>query len=292
MRCTSPRCSTGSSRTCAGSSATTSSTSPPSNRSAGSPRISTSPCAAPCPAPSCARCSPPPTTRSGGRTPRPVRYHDDELPVWHEASGNYLDPATGEVLPTWDQALDAIGDRRRAATRRPVRPAIRRPGRHRRIPRRQPVHRLPDQVPDQARRRLPPGRDSRPARAHRPAGRGAALRAVLADMRELAALRHPAQEPPARPAARALPGQSTQPRAPRLRRAPRPGLPQMVRQDPGRPPRRPARHGSWTRSAFRRPTRPATPGNPSPPATPTTCPTHNGCCTSSPTGTDGTPHSP
>jgi hypothetical protein len=39
-----------------------------------------------------------------------VRYHDDELPVWHEASGNYLDPATGEVLPTWDQALDAIGD--------------------------------------------------------------------------------------------------------------------------------------------------------------------------------------
>ena len=22
----------------------------------------------------------------------------------------YLDPGTGEVLPTWDQALDAIGD--------------------------------------------------------------------------------------------------------------------------------------------------------------------------------------
>ena len=38
-----------------------------------------------------------------------VRYHDDELPVWHEASGNYLDPSTGEVLPSWDQALDAIG---------------------------------------------------------------------------------------------------------------------------------------------------------------------------------------
>jgi hypothetical protein len=28
--------------------------------------------------------------------------------VWHEASGNYLDPATGEILPTWDDALDAI----------------------------------------------------------------------------------------------------------------------------------------------------------------------------------------
>ena len=39
-----------------------------------------------------------------------VRYRDDELPVWHEASGNYLDATTGEILPTWDQALDAIGD--------------------------------------------------------------------------------------------------------------------------------------------------------------------------------------
>ena len=29
--------------------------------------------------------------------------------MWDEATGNYLDPATGEVLPTWDQALDAIG---------------------------------------------------------------------------------------------------------------------------------------------------------------------------------------
>jgi hypothetical protein len=38
-----------------------------------------------------------------------VRYADDELPVWDEDGGRYLDPATGEVLPTWDQALDAIG---------------------------------------------------------------------------------------------------------------------------------------------------------------------------------------
>jgi hypothetical protein len=29
--------------------------------------------------------------------------------VWDEGTGNYLDPATGEVLPTWDQALDVIG---------------------------------------------------------------------------------------------------------------------------------------------------------------------------------------
>ena len=39
-----------------------------------------------------------------------VKYDGDERPVWDEATGNYLDPATGEVLPTWDQALDAIGD--------------------------------------------------------------------------------------------------------------------------------------------------------------------------------------
>jgi len=38
-----------------------------------------------------------------------VKYQGDELPVWDEATRNYLDPATGEVLPTWDQALDAIG---------------------------------------------------------------------------------------------------------------------------------------------------------------------------------------
>ena len=38
-----------------------------------------------------------------------VRFDGDRLPEWHEASGNYLDPGTGELLPTWDQALDSIG---------------------------------------------------------------------------------------------------------------------------------------------------------------------------------------
>jgi hypothetical protein len=38
-----------------------------------------------------------------------IRYGDDQLPEWHEASGRYIDPATGELLPSWDQALDAIG---------------------------------------------------------------------------------------------------------------------------------------------------------------------------------------
>jgi hypothetical protein len=40
----------------------------------------------------------------------PVKYRDgDELPVWDDQAGRYLDPATGEVLPDWDEALDAIG---------------------------------------------------------------------------------------------------------------------------------------------------------------------------------------
>jgi hypothetical protein len=38
-----------------------------------------------------------------------VRFHGDQLPEWHEASSRYVDPSTGELLPTWDQALDAIG---------------------------------------------------------------------------------------------------------------------------------------------------------------------------------------
>jgi hypothetical protein len=38
-----------------------------------------------------------------------VRHGEDNLPVWHETSGRYLDPASGEFLPTWDDALDAIG---------------------------------------------------------------------------------------------------------------------------------------------------------------------------------------
>jgi hypothetical protein len=38
-----------------------------------------------------------------------VKHDDASLPVWHEASGRYLDAATGEFLPAWDDALDAIG---------------------------------------------------------------------------------------------------------------------------------------------------------------------------------------
>jgi hypothetical protein len=41
---------------------------------------------------------------------RPVKYHDgDQLPVWDDQAGRYVDPATGEIIPTWDEAVDGIG---------------------------------------------------------------------------------------------------------------------------------------------------------------------------------------
>ena len=38
---------------------------------------------------------------------RPV-YLGGNLPVWDEPAGSYIDPTTGELLPRWDEALDAI----------------------------------------------------------------------------------------------------------------------------------------------------------------------------------------
>jgi hypothetical protein len=40
-----------------------------------------------------------------------IQYGSGNLPVWDEHTARYVDPDTGEMLPTWDQALDAIGDR-------------------------------------------------------------------------------------------------------------------------------------------------------------------------------------
>ena len=38
-----------------------------------------------------------------------VRFDAQHAPAWDEQRARYLDPATGELLPTWDDALDAIG---------------------------------------------------------------------------------------------------------------------------------------------------------------------------------------
>jgi len=40
-----------------------------------------------------------------------VVYEGEHLPVWHQfpdGSGGYVEPRTGEVLPTWDEALGAL----------------------------------------------------------------------------------------------------------------------------------------------------------------------------------------
>ena len=37
-----------------------------------------------------------------------VRFDGDERPLWDEHGCTYVDPYTGEVLPTWDDALDRI----------------------------------------------------------------------------------------------------------------------------------------------------------------------------------------
>ena len=113
--------------------------------------------------------------RSPGRDPpRPGRHLPPGLVARHQhrqirrrpscrsgtkSTGGYLDPATGEVLPGWDQALDELGDQPHHVAR--FGDQVRRPGRAGGLQGRGPVHRLPDQVPDQAGRRLPPGRHRR-----------------------------------------------------------------------------------------------------------------------------------
>ena len=113
----------------------------------------------------------------------------------------------------------------------------------------------------------------RPARARRTARRRAAVRAVLADVRELAALRRPAQEPPARACA---------PGAARARptAANTSATPDAASWSPANGPARPSpttapTGAHWLIDTLGLPATdpPATPGNPSPPATPTTCPT-------------------
>jgi len=39
-----------------------------------------------------------------------ARFDSSNLPVWDEARERYLDPATGELLTAWDDALDALTD--------------------------------------------------------------------------------------------------------------------------------------------------------------------------------------
>ena len=170
-----------------------------------------------------------------------VKYDGDQLPVWDEAIGAYLDPATGEILPTWDQALDAIGDEdepwhvARFGVRFDAQGVLAGSKDAARC-----IGYLTKYLTKQVADCHQADTDSQRAHAARLAD---ALRyqPCSPTVRELAAVRHPAQERPARPGPGPVQGQSPRRRSPRLRRAPGPGLAQVVRQDPGRPPRRPER---------------------------------------------------
>ena len=223
----------------------------------------------------------------------------------------YVDPTTGQPLPTWDEAMDELDARARrrprprARTRRPVRAAGRRPGRPRRHRQGRQAHRLPHQVPHQVRRRLPRRRHRDRGGAPAPAVGRAALHAVLGPVRELAALRHPAQDGAGEDARRALQSQGPPARHPRHRRPPGPRLPRLVRQDasPTTATTRPPGCDGCCRSASATPPtsrrtrrntlhRRRSSGNSPNPATltSTTCP--GGCCGPSPPGCNSGPRSP
>jgi hypothetical protein len=42
--------------------------------------------------------------------PLTVRYEASAAPEWNQSKGGYTDPTTGRLLPTWDDALDALDD--------------------------------------------------------------------------------------------------------------------------------------------------------------------------------------
>ena len=216
-----------------------------------------------------------------------VRFDGDERPVWDEQTCTYVDPYTGEVLPTWDQALDAIGDAD------------------------EPVHvarfgdrfdaqgvlsgskdanrcigyltkYLTKQVADCHQAQT----DTERAHADRLAE---ALRYEPCSPRCANWLRYGIQPKNARPGL--APGACKGKAHPAVITLATAGAGSWSRGS-GRARRSPTtapigRTGCWPRSVFRQPTRPAMPGNRSPPVTPTTWNTPGGCCTPSPTAPDG-----
>ena len=219
-----------------------------------------------------------------------VRFDGGQLPVWDEPVGHLPRPGHRGSPPSWDDALDAIGKDEPLHVARfgdrfdaqgvlaGSKDAARCIGYLTKY--------LTKQVADchQAASDAQQAHIDRLAEALR-------YRAVLAAVRELAPLRHPAEERPARPAPGACKGKAH--RREHLGYAGRRVL--VSRKWSGKTladHRADRRTGSRRPSALPPPTRPATPGNPSHPATPTTWNTPGGSCTSSPTASNGTPPSP
>ena len=168
-----------------------------------------------------------------------VKYDGGHLPVWDEHTGTYLDPGTGEILPTWDEALDAIGDQdeplhvARFGQRFDAQGVLAGSKDASRC-----IGYLTKYLTKHVGDCHQVTTDAQAAHAGRLAD---ALRYEPCSPTCANWLRYGIQPKNARagPAAGMLQGQGPPPRVPRLRRAPRAGLPQMVRQDPRRPPRRP-----------------------------------------------------
>jgi hypothetical protein len=220
-----------------------------------------------------------------------VRFDADHLPVWHEATGRYLDPGTGELLPTWDEALDAIG------------------------PEDEPVHVARFGPKFDAQGVLGGSKDSARCIGY--------LTKYLT--KQLAACHTPDTDAQAAHVDRLVDALRYEPCSPGCANWLRYG----IQPDNPRPGMRPgrckgkahrrehlgyagrrvlvsrkwsgktladhrgdAKPGSWRCSIFRQPTPASTPGTGSPPPTTTTCPPADGSCTSSPTAPAGKPHSP
>ncbi len=130
-----------------------------------------------------------------------VVYDLDRLPCWSDDAAGYVDPDTGDVLPTWDEALDQLDADPDAQPAHVVRFGEQddikglvagTPGADRTI--RYLCKYLTKNI-DRRRRRRRHLRRPRPA--PRPPRRGSPLAAVLGRLRQLAALRRPARQGPA-----------------------------------------------------------------------------------------------
>ena len=104
-----------------------------------------------------------------------VRFDGDELPAWHAATGRYVDPGTGEVLLSWDEALDAIGAADAPLHVARFGPKFDAQGVLAGGPATPGGASAPDQVPDQSHHRMPRSRHRRRAGTCGAAGRSAAL---------------------------------------------------------------------------------------------------------------------
>ena len=219
----------------------------------------------------------------------PVKYRDgDQLPVWDDQAGRYVDPATGEILPTWDEALDAIGpydlpwhvarfgDRFDAQGVLAGSPQASRCIGYL-------TKYLTKQIGGCHQAATGPSPITLPGWPRRCAG----SRAPRGARTGCATASRPRTPGPARPPA---------PARARLMTPITSGMPGGGCCAPASGPARPwpttaptARNGCYGPSVFRQPTPPGTPGSWLLPLTRITWTTRGGCCTSSPTGSDGRP---